>query len=331
MANARDVAKAAGVSVSTVSRALVAPDQVSDATRRRVVEAAERLGYRPNPVARGLRLGRTHAVGLIVPDLENPYFASVTKGVQARARAEGYAVFVADSDEDASAEPELIAGLAARVDGLVLASPRSDDAVLRAALDGTTAVLANRELAGLPSVTLDDEDGVNQVLGHLRALGHRRVAFAAGPASSWSGNRRLAGLRAAAERLGDVELVDLGSFRPHFAGGFAAADHAVASGATAVFAFNDLMALGILDRLRARGVRVPQDLSVVGCDDVAVATLVSPTLTTVHSPLGALGRRAVDLLLARLRGSDAEPDAIPLPVELVIRGSTGVPSTTRKP
>ncbi|WP_125773180.1 LacI family DNA-binding transcriptional regulator [Antribacter gilvus] len=326
MANARDVAKAAGVSVSTVSRALVAPDQVSDATRRRVVEAAERLGYRPNPVARGLRLGRTHAVGLIVPDLENPYFASVTKGVQARARAEGYAVFVADTDEDASVEAELVAGLAARVDGLILASPRSDDATLLAAVEGSVAVLANRELDGLPSIALDDADGAAQVLGHLRALGHRRVAVAQGPSSSWSGNRRLAGLRAAAEQFGDVELVHLGSFRPYFSGGHVAADHAAASGATAVVAFNDLMALGILDRLRSRGVRVPQDLSVVGYDDVAVATLVSPALTTVHSPLSGLGRRAVDLLVGRLRGATGTSTTTHLPVELVIRGSTGVPA-----
>ena len=336
MVTVHDVARAAGVSISTVSRALSAPERVAAATRDRVTRAAAELGYRPNLAASGLRMGRTHAVGLLVPDLENPYFASVTKSVQARARAAGYEVFVADTDEDADVEPELIGALAARTDGLLLASPRSASAELRAALDGLTAVLASRELpaAGpgtgtdgeaaapetVPFVAVDDADGVAQILGHLHALGHRKVGVAAGPPSSWSGRRRVAGLVAAAARW-DLELVRLGTFQPYFAGGTQAADHAVASGVTAVVAFNDLMALGILDRLRQRGIDVPGRMSVVGFDDVQLATLVSPALTTVHAPLARLGRRAVDLLLARLRGGT--PASVQLPVELTIRGSSG--------
>lgn len=330
MANAHDVARLAGVSVSTVSRALTAPDQVSATTRERVLEAAERLGYTPNPAARGLRLGRSHTLGLLVPDLENPYFASVTKGVQARARAAGYPVFVADSEEDPTAEAGLVAQFAQRVDGIVLASPRSDDEALRRAVEHLPVVLVSRDVADLPSVAVDDADGVAQVLGHLHALGHRRVGVAAGPVTSWSGARRADGLRVAAERLGDVELVELGSFRPYFSGGLAAADHAVAQRVTAVVAFNDLMALGILDRLRGRGVRVPQDMSVVGFDDVDVATLVSPALTTVRVPRTGLGRRAVDLLLSWLDVGHVDDQALAsarhrLPAELVIRDSTGVP------
>ena len=335
MANARDVAQLAGVSVSTVSRALTQTGEVSAATQERVAAAAAQLGYRPNTMARGLRLGRTHVLGLLVPDLENPSFASVTKGVHARARAAGYAVFVADSEEARSAEPTLLAEFAQRVDGVIIASPRSDDEALRRAVGDLPTVLVNRAVPGIPAVAADDTDGVAQVLGHLHALGHRKVAVAAGPSGSWSGTRRVAGLRQAAERLADVELVELGSFRPYFSGGFAAADHAVASGATAVVAFNDLMALGILDRLRGRGVRVPEDMSVVGFDDVAFATLVSPAMTTVRVPHMGLGRSAVDLLVAILgAGKDATADTAgdtnptahheELPVELVIRGSTGV-------
>ncbi|WP_419704483.1 LacI family DNA-binding transcriptional regulator [Promicromonospora sp. NFX87] len=326
MVTVHDVARAAGVSISTVSRALASPERVAAETRDRVTRIATELGYRPNQAASGLRMGRTHAVGLLVPDLENPYFATVTKAVQARARAEGYEVFVADSDEDPDVEAELIGALAARTDGLLVASPRSDDAELRAALVGVTAVLANRELTGgsetpeVPCVSVDDADGVAQVLGHLYALGHRKVGIAAGPSSSWSGSRRVAGLKAAAEQR-DVELVELGSFQPYFAGGTQAADYALAGGVTAVVAFNDLMALGILDRLRHRGVDVPGEMSVVGFDDVQLATLVSPALTTVHAPLARLGRRAVDLLLARLRGGTSASSQ--LPVELTIRGSTG--------
>ncbi|MFC4629179.1 LacI family DNA-binding transcriptional regulator [Promicromonospora alba] len=328
MVTVHDVARAAGVSISTVSRALSNPERVAAETLERVTRVAAELGYRPNQAASGLRMGRTHAVGLLVPDLENPYFATVTKAVQARARAEGYEVFVADSDEDPDVEAELIGALAARTDGLVVASPRTGDAELRAALAGVTAVLANRELAGTsgavspeaPCVSVDDADGVAQVLGHLYALGHRKVGVAAGPSSSWSGGRRVAGLKAAAEQR-DVELVELGTFQPYFAGGTQAADYALASGVTAVVAFNDLMALGILDRLRHRGVDVPGEMSVVGFDDVQLATLVSPALTTVHAPLARLGRRAVDLLLARLRGGTSASSE--LPVELTIRGSTG--------
>lgn len=336
MVTVHDVARAAGVSISTVSRALASPERVAAETRDRVTRVAAELGYRPNHAASGLRMGRTHAVGLLVPDLENPYFATVTKAVQARARAEGYEVFVADSDEDPDVEAELIDALAVRTDGLIVASPRSGDAELRAALAGVIAVLASRELsagkkdggtggkdgdeAPPPCVSVDDADGVAQVLGHLSALGHRKVGVAAGPSSSWSGGRRVAGLVAAAEHR-DVELVELGSFQPYFAGGTQAADYAVASGVTAVVAFNDLMALGILDRLRHRGVDVPGEMSVVGFDDVQLATLVSPALTTVHAPLARLGRRAVDLLLARLRGGTASSSQ--LPVELTIRGSTG--------
>ncbi|MFD2026823.1 LacI family DNA-binding transcriptional regulator [Promicromonospora aerolata] len=328
MVTVHDVARAAGVSISTVSRALAAPERVAAETRDRVTRVAAELGYRPNHAASGLRMGRTQAVGLLVPDLENPYFATVTKAVQARARAEGYEVFVADSDEDADVEAELIGALAARTDGVLVASPRSADAELRAGLVGVTAVLVSRELSTqddsealeIPSVSVDDADGVAQALGHLSALGHRAVGIAAGPLTSWSGERRVAGLIAAAEHR-DVELVELGTFQPYFAGGVQAADHALASGVTAVVAFNDLMALGILDRLRHRGVDVPGEMSVVGFDDVQLATLVSPALTTVHAPLARLGRRAVDLLIARLRGGT--PTTTQLPVELTIRGSTG--------
>ncbi|GAB4084628.1 LacI family DNA-binding transcriptional regulator [Myceligenerans cantabricum] len=367
MATVHDVARDTGVSISTVSRSFDPRSKISPATRARVLAAAEQLGYRPHPVARGLRTGRTHAFGLLVPDLANPFFAVVTKAVQARARAEGYEVFVADSDEDPDVEPELIRGLASRTDGVLVASPRAEADVLRDALDGVTAVLLNRELPALdapapdapapdvpapdaaapnsaapgapapdapapaapeiPAVTLDDADGVAQVLGHLSSLGHRTVGIAAGPTGSWSAARRVAGLHAAAGRW-DVRLVELGAFRPHFAGGTQAADHALASDATAVVVFNDLMALGVLDRLRQRGVDVPGQMSVVGYDDVPLATLVTPALTTVRVPLDRIGRRAVDLLLARRAGTTVP--GVELSVELVIRGSAGTVPAGRR-
>ncbi|MCB7135311.1 LacI family DNA-binding transcriptional regulator [Cellulosimicrobium marinum] len=346
MVTVHDVARASGVSISTVSRALAEPDRVAAATRDRVVAAATRLGYRPNRAASGLRAGRTGALGLVVPDLENPYFASVTQGVQARARRTGHAVFVVDAAEDPALETELVAGLRAQTDGLVLCAPRAAEADLAAAGDAPV-VLVNLRLPGVPAVSADDAHGVLLAVEHLRALGHTRVAYVGGPGRSWSDARRRAGLAAARERHPDVETVPVGSFRPHVDGGRAAADLVVASGATAVLAYNDLVALGLVDRLRERGLVVPRDLSVVGFDDTFVATLVTPRLTTVRTDLAQLGARAVDRLVARLGprrgtppatagpaadatdGTDpAEPTADDeLPVELVVRDSTTVPPT----
>lgn len=326
MATVRDVAAMAGVSISTVSRALSAPDLVNEVTRQRVVDAARELDYRPNPAARGLRVGRTNNLGLLIPDLENPFFASVTKGVQSRARAAGYAVFVADSDEDPAQEIELIANLATQVDGIILASPRAPSPDILEAVAGKTVVMLNREIGDIPSLTIDNADGILQAVTHLRALGHRTIAYASGPVHSWSGEERRRGMAAAAEEFPDLTVVELGHFRPYFSGGYPAADIAVASGATAVIAYNDVMALGIIDRLRQRGISVPGDMSVVGFDDVPVASLVSPALTTVQIPLAGMGRRGVDLLVERLEGAVDVTTRSEVPVELIIRNSSSVPA-----
>ncbi|ACZ31767.1 transcriptional regulator, LacI family [Xylanimonas cellulosilytica DSM 15894] len=336
MTSAHEVARLAGVSVSTVSRALGSPDLVAPATRERVTAAAAQLDYRPNPSARGLRLGRTHTLGLVVPDLENPFFTSIVKAVEGRARYAGYSLIVADSEEEAENEPELVATLRHRTDGVVLASLRSDDDAVRAMVGDAPAVVVNRYVPGLPSVTADDADGAAQVFAHLRALGHRRIAVGGGPETSRSGLERLHGLRAAAARHDDVELIELGSFPPYYSGGAAVADLAVACGATAVIAHNDVMAAGIVGRARDRGIDVPGDLSVAGFDDSAVATVLSPALTTVRVPRTRLGRRAVDLLVAQVedrdRGAAVVPDAPQiLAVDLVIRGSSAEPAQRPTP
>ncbi|MBD5785417.1 LacI family DNA-binding transcriptional regulator [Cellulosimicrobium terreum] len=338
MVTARDVARECGVSISTVSRALAEPDRVAPETRDRVVAAATRLGYQPNRAASGLRAGRTGALGLVVPDLENPYFASVTKGVQARARQTDHAVFVVDAGEDPALETDLVAGLRSQTDGLVLCSPRAVEADLAVAGD-TPVVLVNLRIDPIPSVSSDDAHGAALAVEHLRALGHRRIAYVGGPQRSWSDARRRAGLDVARAWYPDVETVAVGSFRPRVEGGRAAADLVVASGATAAIAYNDLVALGLVARLRERGLSVPDDLSVVGFDDTFVATLSSPPLTTVRTDLAQLGARAVDRLVASLdarrssrstgaHGDDRTDDlADELPVELVVRASTTVPST----
>jgi LacI family transcriptional regulator, galactose operon repressor len=319
----KDVARVAGVSPSTVCRALAGPALVRPETRARVQRAATDLGYEPNRAARGLITGRTGNIGLIVPDLANPFFSSVVKGMQARAREADYAVFVADTDEDPAVEVALVRALAKQVDGLVLCSPRISEDHLRSASEDTPLVLLNRRVGRLPSVWVDNADGMRQVVAHLVALGHRRIGYVEGPKTSWANRERLRGLRAAAGSSG-VELLELGSFLPQFEGGVAAADVVLAAGVTAVIAYNDLVAMGLLNRFTARGIDVPGGISISGCDDIAVSAMVHPALTSVSLPKHIMGRVGVDVLLELL----AKPDRAgsvrrELPAHLLVRGSTG--------
>lgn len=323
-ATIRDVARLAGVSASTVSRALSMPEMVSPATRAKVQAAADRLGYAPNRAARGLITGRTGNIGLVVPDLANPFFPSLVKGIQARARAADVAVFLADTDEDPVAEAGLVRALAKQVDGMILCSPRASVDELAGFARDTTVVLLNRLAGDIPAVTFDNSGGMRQAVAHLAALGHRRIAWVGGPATSWSDQERERGLLEATAAAG-VELASIGHFPPYYDGGVAAADQVVASGATAAIAYNDLMAIGLLARLHARGIAVPGDFSVVGVDDIAMSRMAHPALTTVRLPKQQAGRVAVELLLALLD----DPDGVSeqrrqLPGELMVRGSTGV-------
>ena len=312
------------VSVSTVSRALAKPNEVAPETLARVLETASGMGYRPNLAARGLVTGHTGTIGLIVPDLENPFFASVTKGVQSRARSAGYAVIIADSDEDASQEADLVRDMCRQVDGIVLCSPRAPDAVIEELARECTVVLVNRRCGDIPAVLIDNLDGVRQAMVHLRALGHRTIAYVGGPSTSWSNKARLSAAREVAAEHADTELIDLGSFKPYVSGGIAAADLVIASGATAVLAYNDLVAFGLLERLRQRGFRVPKDISVVGVDNIPMSALTSPSLTSVGIPLVNCGRAGVDMLLSLVRGSSALPTHHhDLSFQLVVRESSG--------
>jgi DNA-binding LacI/PurR family transcriptional regulator len=322
-ATIRHVARAAGVSPSTVSRALARADLVSPTTRNRVLRAAAQLRYQPNRAARGLASGRTGNLGLIVPDLANPFFPGVVKGMEARVRAADYAVFIADSDEDASVELSLARSLARQVDGLVLCSPRIAPDEIRALAKGTRLVLLNRRLDAIAAVTVDNIGGMRHSVAHLVALGHRRIAYVAGPAASWSATERTRGLRAAA-KAARAELVEIGSFPPRFESGVAAADLAVAAGVTAVIGYNDIVSLGLLSRLSARQIEVPAHISVVGCDDIAMAAMSNPALTTIALPKQEAGRAAADLLLRLLDpGGGGRSARVELPTQLVVRGSTG--------
>jgi LacI family transcriptional regulator, galactose operon repressor len=324
-----DVARVSGVSISTVSRALSEPERVAEPTRRRIYAAVRELGYRPNRAASLLRSGRTGSLGLLVPDLENPYFASLTKGVQARAQEAGMAVLVADSDENLRRETDLVGQLAQQTDGVLVASPRILDLDV-AALDGTPSILINAEAPGLPSVSVDYADATMQAVAHLHALGHRRIAYAGGPAGSSADARRRDGLTQADERFSDVQIVDLGAFSPRVEGGEAAADLAVGSGATGIIAFNDLVAVGLLAMLARRGIAVPDQLSVVGYDDILVSRLATPTLTTMRVDIRGVGEAAVQMFVdltgrrSKTRAGAAD-ERRTMPTRLVVRESTAAP------
>jgi LacI family transcriptional regulator len=322
----RDVAAAARVSVATVSRALSSPHLVNQVTRERVLAVATELGYRPSPAARSLITGRTGNIGIVVPDLGNPFFTDVLKSVQAQAREAGYAVLVADSDEDAAAEEELVRMMAKQVDGVVLCSPGIKDGLITVLAENQPLTLLNRRVRGIGAALMDSAGGMRQIVEHLADLGHRRCAYLNGPRNSWSNRERRRGLRAAA-RQRNVEIVELGPFPPRYEGGVHAADLAVAADVTAIVAYNDVMALGVLTRLRDLGIDVPGRLSVTGFDDLVFAAVCAPPLTTVAMPVQEAGRRAVDLLLGQLDHKETATTQLDLPTQLIVRATTAAPPT----
>jgi DNA-binding LacI/PurR family transcriptional regulator len=317
----RDVATRAGVSPATVSRVFSQPETVAPGTRQRVLTAAEELRYAPNPVARSLARRRTGNLGIVVPDIANSFSAMIIKAAQQEARHAEYALFVTASEELVDDEERQARALAPQVDGLLLTSPLASDACLRELADIVPVVVTNRLLDDVPTVLTESTEATGHAVEHLHALGHREVAYLAGP-DGYSNDSRTSGLQAACARLG-LEPVVLGPFPARFSSGVRAADLVLAAGATAVVAFNDDIAAGLLTRFADRGVRVPEHISVVGHDDTALAEMVTPRLTTVHIPAAAAGATATQLLIRYVRGDDSGVRRYELPSELIVRGSTG--------
>jgi LacI family transcriptional regulator/LacI family repressor for deo operon, udp, cdd, tsx, nupC, and nupG len=322
----RDVAARAGVSPATVSRVFTRPESVAVDKRRRVMEAAEELGYAPHPAARSLAQGRTGNLGIVVPDIANSWSATIVKAVQREARRDGLALFVAGSEEQAADEERWARAMAPQVDGLLVVSPQMSDEALRALADLIPVVVTNRVLEGIPAVLTNVFEAAGHAVEHLYALGHRRLVYLTGP-DGYSNDVRRNGFSSACARLG-IEASELGPFHARFTEGIRAADLALATAATGVVAFNDEIAVGVLNRLADRGVRVPEDVSVVGFDDMGLAEMVTPRLTTVRIPAGAAGAAAVDMLLAEVAGRAAEVRSpVELRGQLIVRASTGAPAT----
>jgi LacI family transcriptional regulator, galactose operon repressor len=312
----KEVAAAAGVSLATVSRVLSGDRPGDDEIAARVREAAAALDFRPNPSAQGLRRP-VSAVGVVVPDLANPYFAEVLKGVNAAAEEAGRRMLVADAHEDPAEEVRLVRELIRWSAGIILCSPRMrprDLATVSAAVD-RPFVTTNRPVPGHPSVVIDFAAGIRQICDHLREFGHEHVVYLGGPALAWSDGERRRALRAEARRGLRVDFLPCGAQIPD---GHAATDAALATGATAIVAFSDYVAMGVLMRAAELGVRIPDDLSVTGFDDIPVGRIAGPGLTTASISKTGLGRCAHDLL------SPPDPDTrVRMRPSLVARGSTG--------
>jgi len=328
-----DVAARAGVSQPTVSLVLSRNPtaRVAPETRERVIRAAEELGYRPNVVARSLVRRRSYAIGLVVPDLSNQFFAHVVSGAQRVAVEEGYAVLLCEQN-GTGIDRHLDALRARQVDGVILDAAGASS-IPEELLDGINVVLIDQPSQRWPGVASDAEGAGRMAAEHLVALGHRHVAFVGPSADVHTFRMRERGFTRAMRDAGISVDPDLFRRAPAtVAGGHAAMRTLLAQRTppTAVFCANDLLALGAYKACAQAGVSIPRDMSIVGCDDIEFAQLVTPELTTIAIPARELGARAARLLVRELAGDPAPPSqhTRPLPVRLVTRGSTAAPAAS---
>lgn len=317
-----DIAELAGVSPSTVSRALSKPGRISAGTEAKIRAAAERVDFQFNPMARALPTGRSQTLGLVVADITNPVVFGIVRGAEHAAAAAGYTLVIAESQESGEAEAHAISRLLPSVDGIILATTRLADERISAIADRKPMVLINRRVEGVAGILPDVEAGVVELMEHLAGLGHRSVAYLAGPETSWISRRRWEAMIDIADRL-DVAVVEIGPGNPTIDGGREALRRVVAARSSAAIAFNDLMAIGLMQAAAQAGIEVPERLSVAGFDDIFGSELIVPPLTTVQAQLQIAGERAVAGVLAQLGVEGARLDDALLDTHLVIRGSTG--------
>jgi DNA-binding LacI/PurR family transcriptional regulator len=320
-AKLRDVAEAAGVSISTVSRVFSHPERLSPATVQHVKAVAARLRFTPNVVARALKRGIAANIGLIVPDITNPYMTTLLKFAQGRSRVSGVGVLVADTDDSAEIELQVAEQLARQTRGLILAAPRMSAPHIRDLAAAVPVVIINRVVEGVPSVVTDSSPALAEIITRLADLGHRHVVYLQGPSGSWA-NRQRAKAVTEHTRAADVRLTVLDGSAATYADGLAAAPAVIAAGGTAVIVFDDVLAIGLVEGLRRAGLSVPRDISVVGHDDI-LAELVQPGLTTVDGHSDRVGRLAVERLLELAEGASADTPSVAVDATAVFRGSTG--------
>lgn len=331
----RDVAEAAGVHAATASRALNPATRglVNADTARRVMKVADQLGYRPNPIARGLKTAKSGTVGIVIPDLTNPLFPPIVRGIEEVLEPAGFSGLIVNTDNDLNRERWQIEHLLSRqVEGLIVATARVQHPLMEQLhREGVVMVMVNRrpDAVDVPSITPDDAAGVEQAVRHLAGLGHTRIAHVAGPANTSTGVSRARAFRAAVHELGledDPALVVTTDSWSEEAGA-AGLRRLLDAGTefTAIFAGNDLIALGCYDVFRERGIECPGKMSVVGFNDMPFLDKLQPPLTTIAIPHQEIGAEAARLLLDSIADPSRPARSVLLPLSLVVRGSTAVP------
>jgi LacI family transcriptional regulator, repressor for deo operon, udp, cdd, tsx, nupC, and nupG len=328
----KEIAAAANVSVATVSRALQRPEIVSEATRLHIQEVVKRLGYTPNAQARNLRTARTRLIVALLPDIANPFFSQVIRGIEQVAHESGYSVLLGETQSSLVREQAYADMVAARqADGIITMSHRVPSIPMQGRLPVVNACEYVKD-AQISSVYVDNVSAAGVAVDYLVMLGHRDIAFIAGPPTSPICVDREQGYRQSLERAAipvNSALTAVGDFS--IEAGERAIELLLSQGQsfTAVFCSNDEMAIGALRALSARGLRVPEDVSVVGFDDIRFARYMSPALTTVAQPKNALGREAMSMLIELLNDPDVPPRKRILSADLVVRGSTAPPPRRR--
>ena len=316
----QDVARRAQVAVSTVSRAFTDPDRINADTRALVLKAAAELGYEA-PAAKPAPTRRSF-VALLVPDITNPFYFDIIRGSQQRLFNSGYMQVLVNTEGSGAEERAVLESLTGVAHGAILTTSRlTDDEVANFARE-LPLVTLNRGVEGIPDISIDTAGVVGQAVEHLAGLGHRRICYVSGPTQSVVNRRRWNRCQDVAEALG-LELSRVGPFSPWTGSGGVAADEVLASGATATIAFNDIVAIEMFQRFAELGVKVPEDISVVGCDDIVGSDFCAPPLTTISAPTLRVGFELTSMLLGLISGENTAVEAPDLPVHLKIRASTG--------
>lgn len=331
MATIADIAKEAGVSRATVSLALNGKPGVAPETRRRILEIAERLNYRPNASARGLALQRTQTIGVIVPDISSPFYAELVRGVEQEASRQGFYLILATTLGKASREERCFQLLGERrVDGILILTPRGDEELVqRIQGRGFPLVVVDRDIPssdGVVEVIVDNFHGALSAVNHLLSLGRQRIAYINGIPELQASRDRLRGYKVALQEYGlelNPKQIVTGNFT--WEGGYEAMKELLSScpHVDSVFAASDSMAIGAIRAIREQGLRVPEDIAVVGFNDVPLAAQVDPPLTTVRQPIGEMGEIACHLLIQLIEGKVIPHRKVILQTQLVVRGSCG--------
>lgn len=329
MSNIRDVAREAGVSVATVSRALSDPDKVSQASLNKVHAAIDRVGYRPNMLARSFRSAKSYAIVVLVPDITNPFFSEVIRSIEDRAQQKGYAVLLGDTRGLAEREKEYIRRVETRMaDGVIQLRPDGPDHPTYLPADIQCVNVCGCESTQGPRVRIDNRGAARSVVEYLISLGHKRIGVISGLKGNPHTIDRLAGYQEALDAAGiafDPNLIAEGDFTTWSGLNSAKQFCTMTERPTAVFCLNDEMAIGAIQTFKSHGLKVPEDISVTGFDDISYARYCDPSLTTVAQPAEEMGKLGMDMLLRLIEGQELAQEENVLPAEFVIRKSTAVP------